>query len=257
MNSIKDKIVLITGASSGIGKSCAIKFAEAGAKLVLCARRKDRLSELSQSLKNKFQTKSLPLAFDIKSFDEVSNAFGSLSAEWKDIDILVNNAGLGKGLDKIQDGNVNDWEEMIDTNLKGLLYITKNILPGMVERKNGHIINIGSTAGHDVYPSGNVYCATKFAVKAISKGMRIDVLDKYIKVSSVDPGMVETEFSLVRYNGDEERAKNVYRNLTPLTPGDVADAVLFCATRPRHVNINEIILTPLAQASSNFVHREA
>lgn len=257
MNSLKDKIVLITGASSGIGRSCAIKFAEAGAKLILCARRKDRLSELSQLLKNKFLTESLLLTFDIKSFDEVSGAFGRLSDDWKDVDILVNNAGLGKGLDKIQDGNVNDWEEMIDTNLKGLLYVTKNILPGMVERKSGHIINIGSTAGHDVYPAGNVYCATKFAVKAISKGMRIDVLDKYIKVSSVDPGMVETEFSLVRYNGDEDRAKNVYRNLTPLTPDDVADAALFCATRPRHVNINEIILTPLAQASSNFVHREA
>ncbi len=257
MNSLKDKNVLITGASSGIGKSCAYKFAESGANLILTARRKERLDELSQKLKTEFNISSIVLDFNIKSHNEVKHAIASLPNEWKRIDILVNNAGLGKGLDKFHEGKIEDWEEMIDTNLKGLLFITREILPSMVERKFGHIINIGSTAGHDVYPAGNVYCATKFAVKAISKALRIDVLDKYVKVSSVDPGMVETEFSLVRYNGDFDKAKNVYRNLSPLTPDDVAEAVLFCATRPHHVNINEIILTPLAQASSNFVHRES
>lgn len=257
MNSLKDKNVLITGASSGIGKSCAYKFAESGANLILSARRKERLDELSQKLKTEFNISALVLDFNIKSHNEVKHAIASLPNEWKRIDILVNNAGLGKGLDKFHEGKIEDWEEMIDTNLKGLLFITREILPSMVERKFGHIINIGSTAGHDVYPAGNVYCATKFAVKAISKALRIDVLDKYVKVSSVDPGMVETEFSLVRYNGDFDKAKNVYRNLSPLTPDDVAEAVLFCATRPHHVNINEIILTPLAQASSNFVHRES
>lgn len=257
MNSLKDKNVLITGASSGIGKSCAYKFAGSGANLILSARRKERLDELSQKLKTEFNVSSIVLDFNIKSHNEVKHAIASLPNEWKRIDILVNNAGLGKGLDKFHEGKIEDWEEMIDTNLKGLLFITREILPSMVERKFGHIINIGSTAGHDVYPAGNVYCATKFAVKAISKALRIDVLDKYVKVSSVDPGMVETEFSLVRYNGDFDKAKNVYRNLSPLTPDDVAEAVLFCATRPHHVNINEIILTPLAQASSNFVHRES
>lgn len=257
MNSLKDKNVLITGASSGIGKSCAYKFAESGANLILSARRKERLDELSQKLKTEFNISALVLDFNIKSHNEVKHAIASLPNEWKRVDILVNNAGLGKGLDKFHEGKIEDWEEMIDTNLKGLLFITREILPSMVERKFGHIINIGSTAGHDVYPAGNVYCATKFAVKAISKALRIDVLDKYVKVSSVDPGMVETEFSLVRYNGDFDKAKNVYRNLSPLTPDDVAEAVLFCATRPHHVNINEIILTPLAQASSNFVHRES
>lgn len=253
---LKDKTVLITGASSGIGKSTAELFAKNGANLILTGRRKERLEELKQKLSSEYSVSILSLVFDIRNYDEVKKNISSLNSVWKNIDILINNAGMGRGLDKFQDGNVENWEEMIDTNLKGLLYITKEILPVMVERKSGHIINIGSTAGHDVYPAGNIYCATKFAVNAISQSLRIDLLDKRIKVSSVDPGMVETEFSNVRFFGDTERAKSVYKGLTPLTPEDVAEAILFCATRPYHVNINEIILTPIAQAQSNFIIRE-
>lgn len=253
---LKDKTVLITGASSGIGKSTAELFAKNGSNLILTGRRKERLEELKQKLSSEYSVSILSLVFDIRNYDEVKKNISSLNSVWKNIDILINNAGMGRGLDKFQDGNVENWEEMIDTNLKGLLYITKEILPVMVERKSGHIINIGSTAGHDVYPAGNIYCATKFAVNAISQSLRIDLLDKRIKVSSVDPGMVETEFSNVRFFGDTERAKSVYKGLTPLTPEDVAEAILFCATRPYHVNINEIILTPIAQAQSNFIIRE-
>lgn len=253
---LKDKTVLITGASSGIGKSTAELFAKNGANLILTGRRKERLEELKQKLSSEYSVSILSLVFDIRNYDEVKKNISSLNSVWKNIDILINNAGMGRGLDKFQDGNVENWEEMIDTNLKGLLYITKEILPVMVVRKSGHIINIGSTAGHDVYPAGNIYCATKFAVNAISQSLRIDLLDKRIKVSSVDPGMVETEFSNVRFFGDTERAKSVYKGLTPLTPEDVAEAILFCATRPYHVNINEIILTPIAQAQSNFIIRE-
>ena len=179
-----------------------------------------------------------------------------LGEEWKNVDVLVNNAGLARGFDKIYEGNLTSWEEMIDTNLKGLLYVTRNILPLMVERKKGHVINIGSTAGHEVYPNGNVYCATKFAVNALTKGMRMDCLEHKIKVSTVDPGMVETEFSIVRFSGDKERAEKVYEGLKPLTQEDIADAVVYCATRPEHVNINEIILSPLAQASATQVIRK-
>lgn len=252
---LKNKITIITGASSGIGKACAVKFAEAGAKLIITARRANLLNELKSELENKFETDVYALPFDIRSNEEVESAFNSLPSEWKDFDILINNAGMARGLNKMQDSSIDDWKEMIDTNFSGLLYVTRMVLPIMVNKQSGHIINIGSTAGHDVYPAGNVYCATKFAVKAISQSLRIDLLDKKIKVSSVDPGMVETDFSMVRFSGDEERAKNVYKDLIPLTPEDVAEAVMFCASRPPHVNINEIILTPLAQASSNFVIR--
>lgn len=256
MNSLKNKIVLITGTSSGIGKACAESFAKEGAHVILNGRRKEKVEQHAIYLSEKYGVKTLPLIFDVKNKTEVKEKISSLPDEWKKIDILVNNAGLGKGLDKIYEGKTEDWELMIDTNLKGLLYVTREILPQMIDRKSGHIINIGSVAGHDVYPGGNVYCATKFAVKALSQAMRIDVLDKYVKISSVDPGMVETEFSNVRFNGDIERAKNVYKGLTPLTGEDIADAVIYCATRPWHVNINEIILTPIAQAHVNFVVRE-
>ncbi len=256
MNSLKNKIVLITGTSSGIGKACAESFAKEGAHVILNGRRKEKVEQHAIYLSEKYGVKTLPLIFDVKNKTEVKDKISSLPDEWKRIDILVNNAGLGKGLDKIYEGKTEDWELMIDTNLKGLLYVTREILPQMIDRKSGHIINIGSVAGHDVYPGGNVYCATKFAVKALSQAMRIDVLDKYVKISSVDPGMVETEFSNVRFNGDTERAKNVYKGLTPLTGEDIADAVIYCATRPWHVNINEIILTPIAQAHVNFVVRE-
>ncbi|HMU42674.1 MAG TPA: SDR family NAD(P)-dependent oxidoreductase [Ignavibacteriaceae bacterium] len=255
MNSLAGKKVFITGASSGIGKSCAIAFAKEGADLILCARRIERLNQLKNELTNKYQISILPLQINVKNYSEVKAAINNIPNEWKSIDILVNNAGLARGFDKIYAANVDHWEEMIDTNVKGLLYVSREIIPLMVDLGSGHIINIGSTAGHEVYPSGNVYAATKFAVKALTQSIRLDVLDKNIRVSSVDPGMVETEFAEVRFSGDKIRAKKVYEGLEPLTPDDVAEAVLFCASRPRNVNINEIILTPLAQASSTQVIR--
>lgn len=257
MTKLKNKIVFISGASSGIGMACAYAFAEEGAKLILAARRKAKLEELASELKEKFDSETKILSFDIQNYKEIKESFSSLPEGWKNVDILINNAGLAKGMQKLQEGNPEDWDVMINTNIKGVLYLTREVLPYMVKRESGHIINLGSTAGHDVYPLGNVYCATKFAINAISQSLRIDVLDKSIKVSSVDPGMVETEFSVVRFSGDVERAKNVYKGVDPLTPQDVADAILYCATRPKHVNINEIILTPIAQAQSNFVVRKS
>jgi serine 3-dehydrogenase len=255
MENLEGKIVLITGASSGIGEACAKKFAELKANLIITARRKERIEKLSNELSRKHNIKVLPISLDVRNFNSVKLFYENLAPEWKAIDILVNNAGLARGLDKFYEGKIEDWDEMIDTNIKGLLYVSRVVVPQMVEREYGHIINIGSTAGHEPYPMGNVYVATKFAVKALSQSFRIDVLEKGIKVTSVDPGMVETEFSKVRFHGDEQRAKKVYEGLQPLTPDDVADAVIFAATRPRHVNINQIVLTPLAQASSNFVYR--
>jgi serine 3-dehydrogenase len=257
MKNLIDKTIFITGASSGIGKACAALFAEAGANLLLAARRIDRLKKLSDELRNQFKVKTKEIKLDVRYYDEVTETLSSLEKEWKQIDILVNNAGLARGFSKIHKGKVEDWEEMIDTNVKGLLFVTRQVLPLMVERRSGHIINIGSIAGHETYPSGNVYAATKFAVNAISKSIRMDVLDKGIKVSSIDPGLVETEFSLVRFSGDEKRAKNVYNGLTPLTANDIAETVLFCATRPDNVNINEMIITPLAQASTAHYHRKS
>ncbi len=256
MQSLENKIVLITGASSGIGKSCAKEFAKLKCNLILVARRMERLESFSEELKKEYQINVLTFKVDVRNFEEVKNFYDNLPDDWKKIEILINNAGLARGLDKFYEGKIQDWDEMIDTNIKGLIYVSRVVVPQMVERESGHIINIGSTAGHDTYPMGNVYAATKFAVKALSQSFRIDLLDKGIKVSSVDPGMVETEFSNVRFSGDTERAKKVYQGLTPLSPEDVADAVVYCATRSKHVNINQIILTPLAQASSNFVVRK-
>ena len=256
MNSLENKIVLITGASSGIGEACAREFAKLKANLLLAARRESRLEKLVHDLKKEFNIKVKYLVVDVRNFDHVQNNFNKLDSEWKNVDILVNNAGLAKGLSKFFEGELKEWDEMIDTNIKGLLNVTRVISPKMIERNSGHIINIGSTAGHEVYPNGNVYSATKFAVNALSQSFRLDVLDKGIKVSSVDPGMVYTEFSKVRFSGDEEKAKQVYKGITPLSPNDVAEAVVFCATRPANVNINEIILTPLYQASSTQVVRK-
>ncbi|HZW39513.1 MAG TPA: SDR family NAD(P)-dependent oxidoreductase [Ignavibacteriaceae bacterium] len=253
---LKDKIVLITGATSGIGKSCAVAFASEGANLILIARREERLLNLSSSLTEGYKIKVLPIVLDVRNNSEVKKTIGKLTDEWKSIDILINNAGLARGFSKINDGEVEHWEEMIDTNLKGLLYVTRAVSPLMVEREKGHIINIGSTAGHEAYIYGNVYCATKFAVKGLTQAIRIDLLDKNIKVTTVDPGMVVTEFAKVRFSGDEERAAKVYEGVNPLGPDDVAQAVLFAATRPAHVNINEIIITPTQQASSTQVHRK-
>jgi serine 3-dehydrogenase len=248
--------VLITGASSGIGAACARAFAAAGARLILAARREERLEALAGELKEAHGTESHLIQLDVRDAGVVAHAFGDLPADWSAIDVLVNNAGLSRGLEPIQEGDTRDWDEMVDTNVKGLLYATRAILPGMVERKRGHVINIGSTAGHEVYPGGAVYCATKHAVNAINQGLRIDLLGTHVRVTSVDPGMVETDFSLVRFHGDRDRADKVYRGLTPLTPDDIADVVLFAATRPPHVNLDEIILRPTAQATSTMVDRD-
>jgi 3-hydroxy acid dehydrogenase/malonic semialdehyde reductase len=256
MKKLENKTVLITGASAGIGKACAKAFAEAGANLLLTARRVERLNELAEELVSKHGIKAKSIKLDVRNHNDVKNTLSSLEDEWKNIDVLINNAGLARGFSKIYEGKISEWEEMIDTNIKGLLYVTREVLPQMVEQQRGHIINIGSVAGHETYPSGNVYAATKFAVNALTKSIRMDVLDKNIKVSTVDPGLVETEFSVVRFSGDQEKASNVYKGIIPLTAEDIADAVLFCATRAEHVNINEVILTPLAQASPTMVHRK-
>lgn len=256
MLNLEGKIVLITGASSGIGQACAREFAKLKANIILAARRLDRLKKLSNELEIEYQIKVNYLEFDVRNFGDVQNKFDSLDSTWKNVDILINNAGLAKGLDKVFEGKLSDWDEMIDTNLKGLLNVTRVISPIMVKRQIGHIINIGSTAGHEVYTYGNVYSATKFAVKSLTQSFRLDMLDKGIKVSSVDPGMVYTEFSKVRFSGDESRAEQVYKGITPLSPDDVAEAVIFCATRPYNVNINEIIVTPIQQASSTQVYRK-
>jgi serine 3-dehydrogenase len=256
MFNLEGKIVFITGASSGIGEACANEFAKLKANLILVARRKDRLINLSEKLEKEYPIEVKYLALDVRNFDDVQKQFDTLDSSWKQINILINNAGLAKGLDKFYEGKLSDWDEMIDTNLKGLLNVSRVVVPNMIEKQSGHIINIGSTAGHEVYTYGNVYSATKFAVKALSQSFRLDVLEKGIKVSSVDPGMVYTEFGKVRFSGDEQRADQVYNGITPLSPKDVAEAVVFCATRPGNVNINEIILTPLQQASSTQVYRK-
>ena len=252
---LKNKIVFITGASSGIGAACAKQFAKSGAKLLLCARRIEKLNELAMQLQE-YGAEVYVFQLDVRQHSQVKNSLKTLPEKWKNIDILLNNAGLAAGLDTLQEGDINDWEEMIDTNVKGLLYITKEILPQMIERNSGHIINIGSIAGHVVYPKGAVYCATKYAVNALSNGLRMDLLGTKIRVSTIDPGMVESNFSLVRLKGDVERAKAVYEGMDPLTPNDIADAVLYCATRPPHVNISEIIIMPTDQASATMVARK-
>ncbi|BAY25233.1 short-chain dehydrogenase/reductase SDR [Calothrix sp. NIES-2100] len=255
MISLQNQIVLITGASSGIGTACARVFAAAGAKLILAARRWERLQQLADLLSKDIHTEIHLLQLDVRDRAAVEAAISSLPPSWSDIDILINNAGLSRGLDKLHEGSFEDWEEMIDTNIKGLLYLTRYVVPGMVKRDRGHVVNIGSIAGHQTYPNGNVYCGTKAAVRAISEGLKQDLLGTPIRVTSVDPGMVETEFSEVRFHGDTERAKKVYQGVTPLTPDDVADVIFFCVTRSPHVNINEVVLMPVDQASATLVNR--
>ncbi|MDC0836001.1 Short chain dehydrogenase [Geitlerinema sp. FC II] len=255
MGSVKDRIVFVTGASSGIGASCAKFFAEAGAKLILAARRSDRLETLAAELHRHHGTDVRILKLDVRDRQQVAETLATLPQNWQEIDILINNAGLSRGLDKLHEGNIDDWEEMIDANVKGLLYVTRAVVPGMVERDRGHIINIGSIAGRHAYPNGNVYCASKAAVRAITQGLKQDLLGTSVRVSEVDPGLVETEFSDVRFHGDTERAKKVYENLTPLTPDDIADIVLFCASRPLHVNISEVLVVPTEQATATQVVR--
>lgn len=256
MVSLKGKLVFITGASSGIGESCARAFAAAGARLILAARRADRIEKLAVELETAHGTASRLIALDVRDRRAVESALAALPGEWREIDVLVNNAGLSRGLDKLQEGKIEDWEEMIDTNIKGLLYVSRTVLPGMVERGRGQVINIGSIAGHEVYPAGNVYCATKFAVDALSRGMRLDLNGTGVKVTALDPGMVETEFSRVRFHGDAARAAKVYAGAMPLTPDDIADAAVYCATRPPHVNVSEMIVMPTSQASTWLVHRK-
>ncbi len=251
MAELKDKIVLITGTSAGIGEACARAFAEKGARLIIAARRRDRLEKLAKS----FKTEIYVVQLDVRDREAVEKAIGALPAEWAEIDILVNNAGLSRDLTKLHEGRHESWDQMIDTNVKGLLYVSRAVLPGMVKRGRGHVINIGSIAGHEVYPGGNVYCATKHAVDAITKSMRLDLLGTGVKVSTVDPGMVETEFSEVRFYGDKEKADKVYKGLTPLAGNDIAQAVVWVAERPAHVQVAEMIILPLDQASATQANR--
>lgn len=249
------KIVFVTGASSGIGASCAKVFAQLGTRMILCARRKEKLKTVVGEIQKHNHTDIYQLELDVRDRNKVHEVIDQLPDEWKGIDILVNNAGLSRGLDKLHEASIDDWEEMIDTNVKGLLYVSRAVIPGMIKRGCGHIINIGSIAGQEVYPAGNVYCASKHAVDAITKGLRMDLVDTPLRVSTIDPGLVETEFSIVRFHGNKERAKKAYENITVLTPDDVADAVVFAATRPPHISINQIVITPTAQASALVVHR--
>ena len=249
-------IILITGATSGIGKATAIEFAKNGYDIIITGRRADRLTDFSALLEETYKVKVLSLCFDIRNEQEVSAAINSIPDQFSKIDVLVNNAGLAAGLSSIQDGNSSHWEQMIDTNIKGFLYITKAVSQIMIKQQSGHIINIGSIAGKEVYANGNVYCATKHAVDALNKGMRIDLLPHHIKVTAINPGMVETEFSIVRFDGDAERAKKVYEHMTPLAPEDIAETIFWVATRPKHVNINDLIIMPTVQANATTVVRK-
>jgi len=253
---MKGSLVLITGASAGIGAASARRFAAIGANLVLWARREDRLIELGTELHDAHGVDVHTAAVDVRDREAVNSAAAALLGGIGTPDLLLNNAGLASGLSFVQEGDYEDWDRMIDTNLKGLLYVTRAILPAMVERGTGHVINIGSTAGHQVYPKGNVYNATKFGVKALTEGMNLDVAGTGIRVSSVDPGFVETEFSLVRFHGDEARAEGVYQGFTPLSGDDVADVVLFVATRPAHVNLHDVVLLPTAQRNVYVLDRQ-
>lgn len=249
------RTVLITGATSGIGKACAQRFAALHDRLILTGRRNDRLLKLGEELKENHGTEVITLAFDIRHINQVNAAFAKLPESWKDVDILINNAGLAAGLNFIHQGDMEDWETMIDTNVKGLLYITRIVAPLMVERKRGHIINIGSIAGKEVYPKGNVYCATKYAVDALTKGLRIDLLPFGIRVTQVCPGAADTEFSEVRFKGDKQKAADVYKGFTPLSGDDVAEAIVWVTGLPGHVNVNDMLLMPTAQAGPAYVHK--
>ena len=255
--SLKNKIVFITGASSGIGAATAMEFARNGAKLLLCARRLDRLQTMEAELRDAGSPDIFNFALDVRTREAVLTTLANLPSEWRSIDVLVNNAGLSRGLTKLYQDDIENWEEMIDTNVKGLLYVTRAIVPGMVERNHGHVINLGSIAGHAAYPNGGVYCATKAAERFISDGLRIDLNGTAVRVTSIDPGMVETEFSKIRFRGDEQRAAKTYENIDPLQAEDIADAILWAATRPLHVTIQTLLLTPTAQASALVIARKS
>lgn len=256
LESMKNKIVFITGASSGIGLACAELFAKKGAKLILAARRIEKIYRLKKELERKYKTECLCIKLDVRKNSQVEKTVNSFPDKWKKIDVLINNAGLSRGLDKLHEGKIQDWDEMLDTNVKGLLYVSRAVIPLMVKRNSGHVINIGSVAGHEVYPKGNVYCASKHAVDAITNGMRLDLVDTKIRVTTIDPGLVETDFSIVRFRGNKERAKKVYTGIKPLTPEDVADAVYYAVSRKENVVVAEMILLPAHQGSSMVVHRK-
>ena len=249
------KIVLITGATSGIGKACAIKFAQNNYYLIITGRRKEILNNLAYDLVRKYKIEVLPLNFDVRDREQVKANIDSLPESWKKIDVLINNAGLAVGLNSIQDGIIDDWERMIDTNIKGLLYISRAVMPLMIKNKKGHIINIGSIAGKETYPKGNIYCATKHAVDSLTKAMRIDLLEYGIKVTQISPGAVETEFSVVRFKGDKKTADKFYKGFTPLKAEDVAEVVYYVTTLPEHVNINDMLIMPAAQANAGRIHK--
>ncbi|HMW66784.1 MAG TPA: SDR family NAD(P)-dependent oxidoreductase [Chitinophagaceae bacterium] len=251
------KIVFITGATAGFGEACAYKFAANGYDVIINGRRKERLHTLANALEKKFNIAVFQLAFDVQDEKAVTEAIAQLPVEWKNIDVLVNNAGLALGRDFFEEANTQDWNTMIDTNIKGLLYVGKAVAACMTERKKGHIINMGSVAGKQLYEKGNVYCATKYAVDAITQGMRIDLLRHGIKVTAINPGAAETEFSVVRFKGDEETAKKIYDGLKPLSADDVADVVYYCTTLPAHVCINDLTITCLQQANAVFFNRQA
>jgi len=251
-----EKIVLITGATSGFGKASAKLFAQKGYHVIITGRRKDRLEDFANKIIDRYQVRALPLCFDVRDQNATSEAITTLPEIWKNIDVLINNAGLASGLSKIQDGDLEDWNKMIDTNIKGLLHVSKAVMPLMIARKKGHIINIGSTAGKEAYLNGNVYCATKFAVDAISKSMRIDLLEHGIKVTQICPGAAETEFSIVRFHGDKEKAKEAYKGYQPMSADDVANVIYYTTTLPAHLCINDVVMTSLAQANSFYFNKK-
>jgi NADP-dependent 3-hydroxy acid dehydrogenase YdfG len=253
--SLKGKTVLVTGASSGIGQAAALEFAKLGTRILQCARREDRLKAAEPALREAGAADVLSFSLDVQNRDDVEGTLNTMPDAWGDIDILVNNAGLSRGFTRLWQDDVENWEEMIDTNIKGLLYVTRVVVERMVARGSGHVINLGSIAGHQTYANGAVYCASKAAVKSISEGLKLDLLGTPVRVSSVDAGMVETEFSVVRFRGDEDRAARVYQNITPLQPEDVADAIVWVATRPPHVNIHDILMTTIDQGNASTFQR--
>lgn len=254
---LRDRTALLTGASSGIGRATAHRLAAAGVRLILLARRQHRLQDLAEELSSAYQSDVHVAVADARLVKEVDAAVDNLPPAWRDVDILINNAGLARGMRPIHEARLDEIDDMIDTNVKGLIYFTRAVVPGMIARGRGHIVNVGSTAGHEVYPGGVVYCATKHAVAALSRGMKMDLHGTPVRVSAVDPGLVETEFSLVRFEGDAERAKDVYAGMTPLSPDDVAAAIMFCLTQPPHVNISDVLVMPVDQSSATMVNRRS
>ena len=252
---MKNKIIFITGSTDGIGKACACKFASAGARLILNGRNPEKLQALKQDLIDKYQVEVFPLLFDVRDREAVTQAVESLPTEWQAVDILINNAGLVLGVDKEHEGSLDDWDVVIDTNIKGLLTVTRRVVPGMVRRGRGHIINIGSIAGDAAYPGGSVYCATKSAVKALTDGLRIDLVDTPLRVTNIKPGLVETHFSITRFYGDKTKADSVYQGLKPLTGEDIAETIFFAASAPEHVQIAEVLIVPVNQATATIVSR--